>query len=72
MSKIKFGFSKAHFNNPDLKPEHGPQHWPWWKLLSISIVKLGVYTPSTGRRMWIYTRRGAVFFEWFIIRRASA
>lgn len=48
---------------------HGPQTWPWWKLFSVSMAELEVYRPSTGHRLWIYTRRGAVHFDLIFDRR---
>lgn len=65
--KIKFGFSKAHFRK-DLHPSHGPQSWPWWRHLSFKFCNLNVCSPSTGYRLWFYTRWGAGYVEMFIIR----
>lgn len=72
MTKLKFRFSNAHYNDEDLRPSHGPQTWPWWRLLSIKVVRLDICLPSTGYRAWIYTKRGAVYFDLFIDRRAAA
>lgn len=71
--KIMFEHSTAHWNDEDMRPSHGPQHWPWWRLASFSLVRLGsVARPSIGRRLWVYTRWGAVYVGVYIDRRASA
>jgi hypothetical protein len=41
-------------------PSHGPQVWPWWKLISWKFVRKAVQPPSTGYGLWVYTRWGAV------------
>lgn len=48
------------------RPSHGPQVWPWWKLLSFNVVELRCYDQShLGRRVWIYTRWDALAsFHW--------
>ncbi len=38
--------------------QYGPQTWPWWRLLSLSFLRLEVYRPTTGYRLWAYTRWG--------------
>ncbi|BCU91116.1 Uncharacterised protein [Yersinia pseudotuberculosis] len=67
--KIKLELSTAHFAE-DLKPSHGPQKWPWWRLFSISVVRQDIHRPSTGRRMWFYTRWGAGYMGIILVRRA--
>ena len=49
---------------------HGPLMWPWWKLLTISIVRCTHdpyrflwITPIT-YNIWIYTRWGAMCHTW--------
>ncbi|MEG8824735.1 hypothetical protein U4T63_22855 [Klebsiella pneumoniae] len=66
--KIKFEHSVAHFAN-DLKPTHGPQKWPWWRLVSFSLVPISVYSPSYGLRLWMYTRWGADYLDIYFDRR---
>lgn len=47
-------------------PAHGPQTWPWWRLVSFSWVRLGqgINTATgRGRRIWAYTRWGAWDFN---------
>ena len=68
--KIKFEGSKAHFSH-DMKPSHGPQQWPWWRLLSFGLVRQDIQRPSTGRRLWIYTRWGAFYVGIIIDMRAK-
>ena len=66
--RIKFSKSFAHFRS-DLHPTHGPQVWPWWRLVSFSVVRLEIHLPSTGYRLWVYTRWGACFFDVYFDRR---
>lgn len=47
------------------EPTHGPQTWPWWKLLSIRIVRC-THDPAhffwitpISYNCWFYTRWGA-------------
>lgn len=65
---IRFSKSFAHFRT-HLHPMHGPQIWPWWRLVSFGPHRLGVCSPSTGYRLWIYTRWGACHFDVFFDRR---
>lgn len=53
-------------------PTHGPQKWEWWRLVSFSFVKLTVQEPSTGYRVWVYTRRFVCHFDLYIDRRVRA
>ena len=54
---------------------HGSKHvvtnWPWWRLFSWQIVNLGVRSPSTGKRLLIYTRWKAFSFDIYFDRRNS-
>jgi hypothetical protein len=68
MARIVFDYSFAHLR-PHLRPTHGPQVWPWWRLVSIALVNLRVKTPSVARRLWVYTRFGGFFFDVVIDRR---
>ena len=52
--RIRLNGSLAHFR-PDLHPAHGPQVWPWWRLVSFGLVRLEVAKPSMGWRLWVYT-----------------
>ncbi|QIP54968.1 hypothetical protein [Hafnia alvei] len=66
--KIKFEYSTAHFAD-DLKPLHGPQKWPWWRLFAIALIRQDIPRPSTGRRIWFYTRWGAGYVGIYLVRR---
>ena len=67
--KIQFSCSFAHLKRW-LRPAHGPQTWPWWRLVSPSLHRLPhVCSPSTGYRLWVYTRWGSIFFDIFFDRR---
>lgn len=53
----------AHFQSEYL-PTHGPQSWPWWKPpIACSIVPVDLQAPSFGKRLWVYTPKGAWFAE---------
>ncbi len=50
--------------------QHGPKSWPWWRLVSPSWVKLrGVTPPTEGWCLWLYTRWGAVSWDFYLDRR---
>lgn len=68
--KIKFESSAAHFGE-GMKVYHGPQQWPWWRLFSLGLVKTAVHKPSTGWRVWLYTRWGAGHVGVYFDRRKS-
>lgn len=48
---------------------HGPQTWPWWRIVSLSVIKLPIEEPSTACRLWIYTRWRVWSFDAAIDRR---
>ena len=52
-----------------LRCYHGPQVWPWWRLFSLSWVRLEVHCPSTGYRLWVYSRWGSPSFDFYVDRR---
>lgn len=70
-NKLAFNFNttNCHWNSETGNPRHGPQVWPWWLLFSMSLIKLEVCTPSTGRRLWVYTRWGALYADFILDRR---
>jgi hypothetical protein len=42
-------------------PTHGPQTWPWWRLISIRIIRMRGQCADPGKRkvglrFWFYTR----------------
>lgn len=47
------------------KPSHGPQKWPWWKLLTVHVVRCShdpaqlFWIPPISYNAWVYTRWGA-------------
>lgn len=56
--------SLSHYGDPLLRPTHGPTTWPLWRLCAFRYVDLpSVNPPSWGKRLWIYTRNGAVLAE---------
>lgn len=46
-----------------------PKVWPWWRIAKFSLIRAGVHPPTTGLRLWIYTRWGALFADLIIDRR---
>lgn len=50
---------------------HGPQSWAWWKFVSFAYIPLRTATPSTGHRLWVYTRWGAWFHDVILDRRSQ-
>jgi hypothetical protein len=69
--KTRFTFSADHMKR-GLRPAHGPQTWPWWQLVAFAFVRLDVHLPSTGYRLWVYTRFGAVYGDIVFDRRQVA
>jgi hypothetical protein len=70
--KIKLYHCKgAHWKPWPNGVRHGPQSWPWWRLVSPSIIKLDVHSPSFGWRLWLYTRWGAWCGDVYVDRRPS-
>jgi hypothetical protein len=62
---VLFVYSRVRWSSTD----HGPQTWPWWRLISWTLCDLEGHEPSTRRRLWFYTRWGCWFFDLFIDRR---
>lgn len=69
---LRVGRLDISFNNWHWKPEgrgvqHGPQVWPWWRLVSFSLVRMNPDLPlmPPNRRLWIYTRWGALHSDMF-------
>ena len=42
-----------------MHPAHGPQSWPWWRLLSVTAVKCWPSGVRFNYNVWFYTRWGA-------------
>ena len=67
--KIRLSSSMDHFSREERDlMKHGPQTWPWWRLMAIKLYKLKIRKPSSAWRLWIYTRWGASFGDLFLIR----
>lgn len=66
--RIRLNGSIEHFR-PHLRPMHGPQTWPCWRLMSFSLVRLEMAEPSSGWRLWVYTRWGAWYGDMVLDRR---
>ena len=61
---------KAEFCTDPSRLFHGPQSWRWRFPVSLTFVRLwDVSTPSSGYRVWIYSRWGAVHASVFFDRR---
>lgn len=68
---IKLGRIKFFTWGRTLHPTHGPQSWPWWRLLVFKPVRSRVQPPSLGWNLWFYTRWGAKVAELYIDRRRA-
>ena len=67
--KLKLGSTDVYFMRHDpLHYPHGPQTWPWWRLVSPSLVTIDVPLPSWGLRLYVYTRWGSPCFDIFVDR----
>lgn len=50
-------------------PTHGPQRWPWWRLLVIHIVRCShdpywyFWMTPISYNIWLYTRWGALCYH---------
>jgi hypothetical protein len=68
--RAQWTVSRAYFNRRDVAVfgpvRHGPQTWPWWRLLSVSLVRLRL--PDSGYRVWLYTRWDAVLVSVYLGR----
>lgn len=62
-------FSSTYMLRKRIMPTHGPQSWPWWRLVAFRFCRLEVYAPTTGYILWVYTRWGPVTFEVVFDRR---
>lgn len=51
---------------------HGPQSWPWWVAVSYLRCTISAAPPSLGRRLWVYTRWGAFFIDFYVDARERA
>jgi len=60
---VKFSYGRP------VRCSHGPQEWPWWRVVSLSLVRLEVHPPSLGFRLWAYTRWGSPCFDVYVDRR---
>lgn len=70
MSIQFFTSGLSHWKGSAAYPvSHGPQEWRWWRLFSSSIIRLNPWPPSTGIRLWVYTRWGAICFDVYIDHR---
>ena len=67
---------KIHFHKNHILTHrhHGQRHylcnWPWWQFFSLKAAKITVCPPSTGYRLWVYTRGRAHVFDLVFDRRS--
>ena len=67
--KIRLSGSLEHFSRAERDLIiHGPQTWPWWRLIAVKLYQLKISKPSSAWRLWIYTRWGALFGDLFLIK----
>ncbi|MCC4618468.1 hypothetical protein LL972_21195 [Xanthomonas campestris pv. asclepiadis] len=69
--RIRLNASTSHWRD-GVPVQHGPQTWPWWRLLGLSLLRLDMHRPSTGYRLWFYTRWGALYGDVVFDRRKQA
>jgi hypothetical protein len=69
--KIKFMHSKTGHWGRATRVMHGPRTWPWWRVASVKFVRLEIKPPSSGYRLWVYTRWGAWCGDIYIDRRPA-
>lgn len=48
-----------------------PRSWPWWMLCKVDLVALRAVSPSSGSRLWVYSRWGSGFIDVYVDRRAE-
>jgi len=46
-----------------MRPHHGPQTWPWWRLVTVHVVRAS--SQQLAWNIWIYTRWGAWCWGWY-------
>jgi hypothetical protein len=70
---MRIGRYQFYKNLPLTSWHHGervdPKNWPWWKRVAFDFINLKVTPPTRAWRFWIYTRRKARDFDFFIDRR---
>lgn len=74
--RIVFSSNARHLFNPPewpgiwpMKPTHGPQTWPWWRVVSFKFINMTKANPGMNawaRRVWVYTRYGAIYIDFYI------
>lgn len=69
MLALNLKISSTHWKPRFGGVKHGPQVWAWWHLFSLSLISLEVYAPTTGKRLWLYTRWGALYADFILDRR---
>lgn len=71
--QLSVNLSFAHWTGkPGGGCSHGPcsQSWPWWKFIAAKWCNISYGSGShVGRRLWVYTRRGAIYVDFYIDRR---
>lgn len=65
--------SVMRFKPAPVGVKHGPQSWPWWRLVSFKFHCIGCiqHAPLRTYRIWIYSRWAAYCVDLFVDRRAK-
>jgi len=56
LKRVRILLSANNWDNGLPGCTHGPKRWPRWRLFSLSLIRLDTYPPSTGYRLWVYTK----------------
>lgn len=46
-----------------------PKSWPWWRIVAFYLGRLDIVAPTSGMRLWVYTRWGSIYADVVIDRR---
>lgn len=72
LMRIKFCHTRSfRKDEPCYHPAHGPQ-WakrPFWHIIGFRFCRIAMFNPSTGYRLWVYTRWGSMDFDLIFDRR---
>lgn len=60
-----------HIDSHRYHPSHGPQVWPWWRLITVRIVRTRGGRIQKAWNIWTYTRWGAWCCGWYPARRTE-
>lgn len=68
---LRSHWEPPHGSTSGVKHKQCPKQWAWWRLLKLYPCNLDVAAPSSGHRLWVYTRWGAIYLDVYIDRRLA-